>query len=374
MSYKVQNTSWWENDQLLHSFDFLIVGGGFVGRYTALLLAEKYPKANIGIIDRSPFGAGASTRNAGFATFGNVTEIIDDLRTMSYEEVGTLVGDRFKGLKWIQERFQQAAFDYLPSGGWELFYTGLEAERAYDQLEPVQKLMKEATGLSDVFQTQNTASLGFVCAQKGIYNPYEGQLHPVKLLGLIDASLREKKVKQMGGLQALSINKGEVATQEGYTLSSKQVIVCTNAFVPQLLPQMTQQIVPARGQILVTAPLKKPIPQGIYHSDDGYIYFRSLGDRVLLGGGRNLFRQAETSYLIEQNQSVLDYLRDYLYKVITPQETPAIASAWSGIMAMGTGKFPLIERVDDHTLLCARMGGIGVALSPIAAQKVVDLL
>lgn len=374
MRYQVQNTSWWEKDQLLGPFDFLIIGGGFVGRYTALMLSEKHPKAQIGIVDRSPFGAGASTRNAGFATFGNVTEILDDLRHMSYGEVCGLIADRYQGLQWIQKRYTPSDFDYIASGGWELFYTGLEADRALEKLDQVQSIMQEATGHRDVFQAKNTDSLGFVCAQKGIHNPYEGQLHPVKLLGLIDKELNQAHVVRVSGLHVTQIEKGAVVTEEGYAIKANQIIVCANAFTPGLLPQLAHDIVPARGQILVTTPLTKPIPEGIYHSDDGYIYFRSLGNRVLLGGGRNQFKQAETTYAIENNEQVIAYLKDYLDKVITPHETVEIAHQWSGIMAMGTGKFPIIERINDHTLVCARMGGIGVALSPIAAQKVVNML
>src|SRR5690606_13184112 len=82
-------------------------------------------------------------------------------------------------------------------------------------------------------------------------------------------------------------------TTQDFTFHSKQLLVCTNAFARQLLPQLDIQ--PARGQILVTAPLENLRFKGSFHYDEGFYYFRDLGDRILLGGARNKAFEEETT-------------------------------------------------------------------------------
>jgi glycine/D-amino acid oxidase-like deaminating enzyme len=45
--------------------------------------------------------------------------------------------------------------------------------------------------------------------------------------------------------------------------------------------------VPGRGQIVVTKPIQSLDYQGTFHFNDGYYYFRTIGKRILFGGGRN---------------------------------------------------------------------------------------
>jgi hypothetical protein len=63
---------------------------------------------------------GASTKNAGFACFGSISEIIDDLKSHS-EEVYQLVTKRLEGLRLLRKRLGDEAIDFKPYGGYELF-------------------------------------------------------------------------------------------------------------------------------------------------------------------------------------------------------------------------------------------------------------
>jgi hypothetical protein len=62
---------------------------------------------------------GASTKNAGFACFGSISEIIDDLKSHSEEEVYQLVTKRLEGLRLLGSLGD--AIDFKPYGGYELF-------------------------------------------------------------------------------------------------------------------------------------------------------------------------------------------------------------------------------------------------------------
>jgi hypothetical protein len=62
---------------------------------------------------------GASTKNAGFAAL-EVSEIIDDLKSHSEEEVYQLVTKRLEGLRLLRKRLGDEAIDFKPYG-YELF-------------------------------------------------------------------------------------------------------------------------------------------------------------------------------------------------------------------------------------------------------------
>src|SRR5690606_34995111 len=88
----------WEKSSLLE-FDYLILGAGLTGLYTALDIKTNAPHAKIAILERGPFSMGASTRNAGFACFGNVSEILDDLKNDAVDAVYQLMAKRYNGLE-----------------------------------------------------------------------------------------------------------------------------------------------------------------------------------------------------------------------------------------------------------------------------------
>ena len=82
--------SYWEKTSLLN-YDVIVVGSGIVGLSTALSIKEKSPGQRVLVLERSILPTGASTKNAGFACIGSLTEILDDLTHMSTQEVLSLV-------------------------------------------------------------------------------------------------------------------------------------------------------------------------------------------------------------------------------------------------------------------------------------------
>jgi gamma-glutamylputrescine oxidase len=161
-------------------------------------------------------------------------------------------------------------------------------------------------------------------------------------------------------------------SQHPFPLIAGQLLVCTNAFARQLLPQL--DITPARGQVLVTSPIDGLPFKGTFHFDEGYYYFRNLGERVLLGGARNCAFEEETTLDMTLTDTIQQELERFLREVVLPGRHYTIDTRWAGIMGMGGEKMPIVRAVNDHVFCAVRMHGMGVALAPVIGEQVAALL
>ena len=93
----IEQLSYWERTTHFDGIDFLIIGAGIVGFSAAIEVKKKYPGAKIVILERGYLPTGASSKNAGFACFGSVTELVDDLSKMGEDSVFETVGKRWEG-------------------------------------------------------------------------------------------------------------------------------------------------------------------------------------------------------------------------------------------------------------------------------------
>ena len=95
--------SYWELKNWFTNVDYTIVGSGIVGLHAVLRLRERFPESKILLLEKGMLPQGASTKNAGFACFGSISEIIDDLKTHSEEEVIQLVQNAGKDYNYYEK-------------------------------------------------------------------------------------------------------------------------------------------------------------------------------------------------------------------------------------------------------------------------------
>lgn len=368
--------SYWERSILLRKFDFLILGAGLIGKQISLKIKAKYPHARVGIVDRSPISYGASTRNAGFACFGSVSEIADDLKNSSTNEVMALLNKRYQGINLLVQTFGADNIGYRNTGSYEIFTNSSDFSDAQNQVDHINALLSETIGHQDTFQWQNIEHFKMKCMDQCLYNPLEGMINSGMLNETISNLVHQAGIIPLYGLNITSLhpsnNRYTLLSEDGYELTCNQLIVANNAFSSQLLPEL--DVIPARGQIILTQPLDHIPFDGIFHHDKGYIYFRNIDNRILLGGARNVFKDTEQTYDFSGSDDLYEYLYQFLTNTILPNQSVEIDMHWSGIMAMGAEKLPIVKRVDQHLTLCVRMSGMGVALGPILSEEVLELL
>ena len=132
--------SFWEQKNFLN-YDLIVVGAGFTGLSTAIHFKKHHKKANVLVLDRGVFPSGASSKNAGFACFGSLTEILDDFWSMTPEEVLQLVEKRYTGLTQIRKQFGDRALGYQHRNGYEILMQ--EQLEALDQLPDINRFLKK---------------------------------------------------------------------------------------------------------------------------------------------------------------------------------------------------------------------------------------
>lgn len=154
-------------------------------------------------------------------------------------------------------------------------------------------------------------------------------------------------------------------------LRTKNLLITTNGFAKQLIPHLP--VVPARAQVLITQPIKKLPWKGTFHINEGFYYFRNVGNRVLLGGGRNLDFKTEETYNFGLTPVIQTKLEQLLHDVILPNQPVEIDMRWSGIMGMGNEKKYILQKISSHVYCGVRMSGMGVALGSQVGKELASM-
>jgi glycine/D-amino acid oxidase-like deaminating enzyme len=370
--------SYWEIKNWFSNVDFTIVGSGIVGLHTAIRLRERFPEAKILVLEKGVLPQGASTKNAGFACFGSVSELLSDIKTYGEETVFNVVAKRIKGLAALRKNLGDKAICFEQKGGFELFLDNeqQQKETALLGLSHLNHIFKPLFSEADIFTVNNAkiADFGFLGVNGLIENKFEGQIDTGKMMRALIQKVQSLGVLIYNQSQVLSFEEEKIITikTNGATFTTHKIVFATNAFTPQLLPEI--DIKPGRGQVLVTEPIKGLKVKGTFHYDEGYYYFRDIDQRILLGGGRNLDFKAEETFDLHTSIEIQKKLEDMLYQIILPNKKVKIDFRWSGIMGFGEPLDPIIKKVRTGLFVAARCNGMGVALGSLTGMGVADLV
>ncbi|MBC6110158.1 NAD(P)/FAD-dependent oxidoreductase [Pedobacter fastidiosus] len=369
--------SYWEKTSFFN-YDVIIIGSGIVGLNAAIHLKNSVPSLSIAVLERGFLPTGASTKNAGFACFGSVSELIEQEKITGTNGLAKLIERRWKGLLKLRNLLGDKTVDYQCLGGYELFKKEEQplAEQCVSKIEHFNQLIRNIVG-ADAFSlcNQKIESFGFNEVENLIVNQYEAQIDTGKMMFALLQYAQQLGIIVFNNCEVDRIeekgNGAELITKKG-NFHSKKLIVATNAFVNSLLPDL--DITPGRGQVLITAPIKNLKVKGTFHYDKGYYYFRNINDRILLGGGRNIDFDTETTTEFGQTEVVQQALENLLKQVILPNVAFEIEQRWSGIMAFGKDLEPLIQEVKSNVFCATRCNGMGIAIGSQTGEDVAEMV
>jgi glycine/D-amino acid oxidase-like deaminating enzyme len=362
----MNNLSFWEKHYSSLHTDFLIVGCGYVGLFSALALRDKFHSKRIVLVDKELQGAGASTKNAGFACFGSPTELLSDLKNMSEDSVLQTFEMRYRGIQNVKNLFPNFnSFQYVKGKSFECVandyktITQHEIEFLNDLLFPITK--------TKMFEIKNELlfQLHLKNYKQCIENMEEGGLNPMLLYQLLLKRCNEKNIEIYRGCAFANYeNQNDFLAcnfEQNLQINTRNLIFTTNAYTNQLIQY--PKVIPARNHVFVTNSLANSKLEGTIHADSGYIYLRNMPEnRILIGGARNqLINQTHTGN--ELDREAEEILRHYLIYHGWVNEAFQFEYKWIGHLGVGDKKMPIIEEIEKNVFVAVRMGGMGVAIS-----------
>jgi gamma-glutamylputrescine oxidase len=362
--------SYWEKSSFVN-YDMMVIGSGIVGLSTAISIKEKNPKLSVAVLERGILPTGASTKNAGFACVGSLSEICDDLNSMTESEILELAQLRKNGLELLRKRLGDEKIAYKENGSHELIFNHEIA--LLDEMNKTNVLLHPIFG-KDIFGEDKAAVDQFgwsgTRVKTLIKNNAEGEIDTGKMMRTLIDCAKSNGIDIFTGCEVdkieedsyckISIKNSEIV------FKAKKVAICTNAFTKNLVPEIDLE--PGRGLVLITKPIDNLKQKGVFHFDKGYYYFREVDGRILFGGGRNIDFKTENTTSFDVNEKILADLTQKLREIILPETPFEIDYHWTGIMAFGKNKFPLIHQTSPNQFMAVRMGGMGIAIGSEAGR------
>ncbi|MBX7093871.1 MAG: FAD-binding oxidoreductase [Flavobacteriales bacterium] len=364
--------SYWEKKRFFDGIDVAIIGSGIVGLSAAIELKRTAPNKKIVVLERGFLPYGASTRNAGFACFGSITELEEDLLSVGEQETFALVERRYKGLVNLRQLLGDHSIGLERKGGYEVFSSEEEWEKARTRIPYFNQLL--ANGIGEKVYSEFTSlesQFGFSGFKGAILNQFEAQIDTGEMMANLLRLAQKEGIIILNGIQVEDLDGQRIITRD-FDFKVGQVLITTNGFARQLIPELN--VDPARAQVLVTEEIPGLKLEGTFHYQKGYYYFRNIGKRILLGGGRNLDFEGEKSTEMIQTSRIQEALEELLYQHIIPYEKPNIEMRWSGVMGVGEKRSPIVKQLNAHQFCAVRMGGMGVAIGTLVGKDIATLM
>ncbi len=375
----MSNLSYWEKSIYFNELDVAIIGAGIVGICTGISLLERDPDLRILILERNYLPSGASTKNAGFACFGSPSELLDDLRLHDPDKVFSLFKKRYDGIQKLLKYTGSSSIDLTTDGGYELLHSNYsQIVFGDEELTVLNNQIKQYTGLQNYFYLDHSKleTFGLTGFDQIITNNHECGLHPVKMLESLSKIFTNKHGKILYGARLTEWNDQEryvnLKLEDETQLRVKKLIFCVNGFAHQLLPELNVEA--ARNMVMVLKPHQALQIKGCFHLDRGYFYFRNIHGNLLIGGGRHLDPDTETTLEFGCNEKIKTALLELVKSNILKDKEFTILDQWSGILGLGPEKRPIIEMVSKNIAAAVRLGGMGIAIGSLVGEKAAEMI
>lgn len=368
----------WERTAFGGIYDLAVVGAGITGLFTAMHYRRMHPQARVLVLERGPHPSGASVKNAGFACFGSPSELLHDIDTEGETAALQRVEQRWRGLLELRETLGDEAIGFEPVGGYEVFRTDDPLyTRVAGRFDALNAALHGIFG-QQVFTWADDAShaMGLRAAHLS-FNKLEGAVDSGMLMRTLLRKVQGEGVEVRFNAPVEAWEEGSggvyIRVQGGDAVQAARMVIATNGYTQALVPD--SDILPGRGQVVLTSVVPGLQLKGTFHLDEGYYYFRHYRGRVLLGGGRHLNKAGETTTEEGTTPQIQSALEALLKHTILPGRDCRIEQRWSGVMGFRKhGGPPIVEHRSPNVVLAAGLGGIGVAIGIRVAREAAELV
>jgi glycine/D-amino acid oxidase-like deaminating enzyme len=365
--------------------DLCIIGGGFTGLWTALLVKQRNPNQEVVLLEAHEVAYGATGRNGGFCA-ASLTHGFLNGKSRWENELNQLIRLGEKNLNEIEETIKQFNIDcdFIRSG--ELHV----ATEAY-QIEELEKFVQASNeyGIATKFLNQAEVQTRIKSPSylAGVFDPSIAVLNPARLAWGLKAACIKLGVAFFEGTQVTGLKEkrdGIVVKTTLAEVKSKKVALATNAF-PSLLKPLSFYIVPVYDYVLMSEPLSKSQRDSIgWHGregvgDDGnqFHYYRTTQDGRILFGGYDAIYYKNNAIApdLENRPASFAVLAEHFFQTFPQLEGIRFTHAWGGVIDTSS-RYTAFWDTSMHgkVAYCLGYTGLGVGASRFGANVMLDLL
>jgi glycine/D-amino acid oxidase-like deaminating enzyme len=333
--------------------DVEVVGGGVTGCSCALTLARR--GLRVRVHEARTIAGGASGRNGGFALRGAVgaydraraelgaekARALWELTELTLDRLESLAGDAFRRVGSLRLAADDAERTALVAEYEALRGDGFDVEWADELTAPLERLFRGA-----------------------ILHPRDGALQPARWVRRLARHAAD------AGAEIVEGGRVDVAS-----LAAPAIVVATDGFTSDVLPELNDLVWPVRGQVLVTEPLDERLYERPHYARDGYDYWQQLPDgRLVVGGKRDASFDTENTSVEETTAVIQDRLEAFVVELLG--RLPRITHRWAGIWGTTRDGLPLVGRVpgSDRVWVAGGYSGhgnvLGLACGDLVARAV----
>jgi glycine/D-amino acid oxidase-like deaminating enzyme len=366
-----------EHAQLVgaHEADLTIVGGGYLGLWTAVLAKRRNPGLRVVLLEAERIGWAASGRNGGFCE-ASITHGEENGRARWPEEYDDL------------ERFGSENLDAFEADVHEL---GLDCQWERPGTLAVAVEPHQTAWLDDANRLtaeEVRAQINSPLFLGGSFDPECALVQPARLARELARVAAEHGVEIFEASAATSIrtprgSRAVVCTAHG-TVTTDRVVLATNVF-RSLLRRNRLMTVPVYDYVLMTEPLSSDQMasigwsgrQGLTDLANQFHYIRlSADNRILFGGYDAIYhfgRRIKGSY--EDRPASYETLASHFFAMFPQLDDVRFSHRWGGVIDTCT-RFTAFYGLARHDRVAHAAGftGLGVGATRFAAEVLLDLL
>ena len=359
----------------------VIVGGGFVGLWTAWFLSLRQPDLGITVLEQDICGGGPSGRNGGFAS-GWWDELDGLIKLYGVEPAVRACRALSSSIDGIGEFCAQNGVDaWYRHAGYMFAATNPHHEEACRHAVALAKEVsapEEITTLSPAEVQARCASPAF---RSGAFMRDGAQVQPARLARGMRRAVLERGVTIHEGTRAIRLDPGPVVVTDGGNVRAKHVVLAVNAWATAW-PKLARRIAAWSSYIVLTAPAPEKLEE--IHWTGGELitdlrhsvrYFRTTRDgRIAFGGGGGRAGAHIGDEFTNDSRAVREAAEGFRRFFPSWQDVP-IEDAWGGPIDVSPTHLPAFGTLEGGNVHYALgFTGNGVAPSHLAGQALADLV
>lgn len=312
--------------------DVAIVGAGVTGCSAALRLAEA--GLRVRVHDRRGIAEGASGRNGGFALRGGAARYDVARETYGTDESRAL----WRFTEEALDRMEELAGDALRRPG--SYRLAADEEERESILAEFEALEEDGFGAEWIDE--------FPRFHGAIHHLRDGTIQPARFVRRLATRAAEAGVDF----------REHDPVEDVAALDAERVLVATDGYGRDLVPELADAIWPARGQVVVSEPLDRVLYDRPHYARQGFDYWQQLPDRrLLLGGFRDVSIMDELTDVEETTPPIQASLERFLAELSGGEAR--ISHRWAGIFALTQDMLPLVGPVPGRDTLWIAAGYSG---------------